>query len=449
MDCRNGAILAMASAPGFDPNPFAGGENPDAAALLHDPAHPFFDRATRMAIPPGSVFKTVTAAALLEASAVRAEATFDCRGYLHSPDQWRCAIYRRQGIGHGEVTLADALAESCNVYFFHHAGRLRPEVLVDWASRFGFGQPTGVDLPGEAAGCVGQSGACPSTAEGGCATGRMGQSAAISSSPRPQPAWTAADTQLLAVGQGSLEATPLQVARMTAAVANGGNLVTPHVVRGLGLTQLGENQSDLAADRRCAAASNPRASSGDACRNPRGPASRGVRPERHRLWHRPLRVDRDRRQDRHRPDRRGRRPRLVRRLCPGRQPEGRGCRCPGARRRRCGGRWPGRQTPRAAHAAVGVFGGGGQGAGHVGDSGSRAVSARASRQRAAGREPRRRGLTRFRPRPSAIGIRAGEVGSSGGAACRASLIVPRPAAPSLSPDLRKRGCSSRPSRPRG
>jgi penicillin-binding protein 2 len=228
MDCRNGAILAMASAPGFDPNPFAGGENPDAAALLHDPAHPLFDRVARMAIPPGSVFKTVTAAALLEASAVRPKATFDCRGYLHTPDQWRCAIYRRQGIGHGEVTLADALAESCNVYFFHHAGRLRAEVLVDWASRFGFGRPTGLDLPGEAAGCVGQS-------------------AAISSTPRPQPAWTTADTQLLAVGQGSLEATPLQVARMMAAVANGGNLVTPHVVRGLGLTQLGENQSDWAA----------------------------------------------------------------------------------------------------------------------------------------------------------------------------------------------------------
>jgi len=247
MDCRNGAILAMASAPGFDPNPFAGGENSDAAALLDDPAHPLFDRAARMAIPPGSVFKTVTAAALLEASAVRPEGTFDCRGYLHTSDQWRCAIYRRQGIGHGEVTLADALAESCNVYFFHHAGRLRPEVLVDWALRFGFGQPTGVDLPGEAAGCVGQSGASPSTAEGGCATGWVRQSAAGSSTPRPHPAWTTADTQLLAVGQGSLEATPLQVARMMAAVANGGNLVTPHVVRGLGLTRLGENQSDLAA----------------------------------------------------------------------------------------------------------------------------------------------------------------------------------------------------------
>ena len=112
----------------------------------------------------------------------------------------RCEIYIRQGIGHGPVTLADALAQSCNVYFFHHAGRMGPAALGDWASRLGFGRPTGVDLPGEAAGVV----------------------------PTPRSirrleghGWRTADTQMMAVGQGSLTATPLQVLRLVAAVATG------------------------------------------------------------------------------------------------------------------------------------------------------------------------------------------------------------------------------------
>ncbi len=222
MDVRNGAILASASAPRFDPNLFAGRDAGRLASLLTDPAHPLFDRAARMAIPPGSVFKTVSAVALLEAGAIDPKAPFYCQGYLHQPGQWRCAIYRRQGVGHGELMLADALAESCNVYFFHHAGRLAPGVLADWATRFGFGRPTGIDLPGEAAGRV------PSSSSATRATEHDSQ---------------AAETRLLAIGQGSLEVTPLQVARMMAAVANGGRLVTPHVVGGLGLPASREDGS--------------------------------------------------------------------------------------------------------------------------------------------------------------------------------------------------------------
>ena len=179
-------------------------------ALLADPAHPLFHRAIQMALPPGSVFKTVTAVALLESAGLDPAATFYCQGYLKQPDRQRCAVYVRHGTGHGDVTLAEALAESCNVYFFHHAEKLPPQALVDWARRLGFGQPTGVDLPGEARGIV----------------------------PTPDSirkleghGWHTADTQAMSVGQGSLTATPLQVVRMMAAVANGGLLVTPHVVR--------------------------------------------------------------------------------------------------------------------------------------------------------------------------------------------------------------------------
>ena len=217
IDVRSGAVRAAASAPRFDPNLFVHGQPAELAAVLSRPDHPLFDRTARMAIPPASVFKTLVAVALLEGSASDPPvsdptAPFFCQGYLHQPDRQRCAIYRRQGIGHGELALGDALAQSCNVYFFHHCGRLGPGPLVDWAGRFGFGRPTGVDLPGEASGLV----------------------------PDPTPT---GERQLMAIGQGSLTATPLQVVRMMAAVANGGQLVAPHVVSRLGLPQLADDAS--------------------------------------------------------------------------------------------------------------------------------------------------------------------------------------------------------------
>jgi penicillin-binding protein 2 len=210
LDVHSGEILALASAPRFDPALFAGGDSSRRAALLADPASPLFHRAIQMALPPGAVFKTLTAAALLESGGLDPAAKFHCRGYLDRPDQQRCAIYVRQGTGHGDITLGDALAESCNVYFFHHVESLPPDALADWSRRFGFGQRTGVDLPSEARGAV------PSPETNVKLTGHR---------------WHTADTQAMAVGQGALTATPLQVARMMAAVANGGLLVTPHAIR--------------------------------------------------------------------------------------------------------------------------------------------------------------------------------------------------------------------------
>ena len=220
MDVQNGAVLAAASAPGFDPNQFAAPEAAEIAALFSDPAHPMFNRVSQMAIPAGSVFKIVSSAALLEAGAVSPGEPFFCRGYLHSPDSRRCAIFRRRGVGHGDVTLSDAICESCNVYFFHHAGRLGGDALVDWAFAFGLARPTGVDLPGESAGMV----PTPATIQ------------ALEGHP-----WRTADSESLAIGQGSLEVTPLQVVCMMAAVANGGRLVTPHLVSGLGLPELSDD----------------------------------------------------------------------------------------------------------------------------------------------------------------------------------------------------------------
>jgi len=227
MDIHSGSLLAAASAPTFDPNVFPRGKTATITTLLADKTHPMFDRAIRMAIPPGSTFKTVTAAALLESSAVNPQESFHCQGFLNQPDRQRCEIYVRQGIGHGDVTMSDALCVSCNVYFFHFAGQMGPRPLADWANRFGFGRPTGIDLPGEAAGIV------PSPEN----------IAQLEGHP-----WRTADTQSMAVGQGSLTATPLQVLRMIAAVGNGGRLVTPHVTeevrdRGTETRESGQQQT--------------------------------------------------------------------------------------------------------------------------------------------------------------------------------------------------------------
>ncbi|HKD38585.1 MAG TPA: penicillin-binding transpeptidase domain-containing protein, partial [Pirellulales bacterium] len=216
MDVRNGAILAAASAPRFEPAAFA---DRDAAAIdrtLSDPAHPLFDRTIQMAIPPGSVFKLVTALALLDSPAFDPVKPFDCQGYLDSPEGRRCMIYRRYGVGHGPVTLRDAIAESCNVYFFHHADSLGAAPIADWARRTGFGERSGVDLAGEAAGRLPELSADqPSTG------GRHPRHTELAES--------------LAIGQGTLTVTPVQIVRLTAAIANGGRLVTPHVADSLGL----------------------------------------------------------------------------------------------------------------------------------------------------------------------------------------------------------------------
>ncbi len=124
-------------------------------------------------------------------------------GYLDDPERLRCQIYREQDIGHGDVTLADALAQSCNVYFFHHVGRIGGVRLVHWASRFGFGRRP--------------ASSCPTKRRASC--------------PRTSNCTSPARRRCSRVGQGAFTATPLQFARLYAAIANGGYLVMPTITR--------------------------------------------------------------------------------------------------------------------------------------------------------------------------------------------------------------------------
>jgi penicillin-binding protein 2 len=154
------------------------------------------------------VFKVLTSVALLESGLVDTEEHYHCQGYLDHPDRDRCLIYRHYGVGHGDMNLESALCQSCNVYFFQAARRIGPQPIHDWAARFGLGERTGVDVPGEQRGNL----------------------------PSPDPSagigpWYPGTTLQFAIGQASLTVTPLQVARMMAAVANDGLLVTPRFIQ--------------------------------------------------------------------------------------------------------------------------------------------------------------------------------------------------------------------------
>ncbi|MCC7420574.1 MAG: hypothetical protein IT428_09845 [Planctomycetaceae bacterium] len=211
IDVHTGAVLTAASAPRFDLDLLVHPDKERWQALMDDPRRPFFDRATQMALPPGSVFKPLTAVAFLESGKIDPFDKVPCAGFLDSPQRYRCYIYSHFGVGHGDTDLADALAASCNVYFFVGARKLGPQPLVAWAERFGFGQRTGIDIPSEQSGHLPRPPAEPV--------------------PKRSKKWQPSETLGLAIGQSRLLVTPIQVARMMAAIANGGQLVTPHVIR--------------------------------------------------------------------------------------------------------------------------------------------------------------------------------------------------------------------------
>lgn len=231
IDVHTGAILAAASAPRFDLNLLINTNQDAWNQLVSDDRQPLFPRAYRMTIPPGSIFKSVTAVALLESGLIDPDASLYCRGYLDQPTRHRCYIYTHHGVGHHDVTLSDALCQSCNVYFFDAARRIGISPIYLWADRFGFGKPTGIDLPGE------RRGNLPGPAK---LTGHDQDE-----SQEPAKPWYPGNTLGLAIGQASLTVTPLQIARSMAAIANDGTLVTPHVVETTGPPAFDDTTAEL------------------------------------------------------------------------------------------------------------------------------------------------------------------------------------------------------------
>lgn len=197
MDPRDGQVLAMASLPSYDDNLYGPPVDEAALAAVQDrPGHPGLNHATQVAVPPGSTFKLVVAAAdvahgvLPPQQVVPTGASFTLGG--HTFDNWRPM---------GPMNLPQALAWSNDVYFYQLAARMGPGPILDTARVLGVGAPTGIDLPGESGGHLGD--------------------------PATEP-WFGGTTVILGIGQGPVLVTPLQNARWTAAVATG-TLVVPRL----------------------------------------------------------------------------------------------------------------------------------------------------------------------------------------------------------------------------
>jgi penicillin-binding protein 2 len=208
LDPRDGAVLAMVSHPTFDPNIFARGIRPQEwQELVGNPLHPLTNRAIQGQYPPGSTFKVVLAAAALEKGIVTPSTGFFCRGGLRFGGRlFRCW---KKG-GHGTVDLHQALTESCDVYFYQVGQRLGVDTIADYARRLGLGRPTGIALAHEKGGVI------PDT----------GWKRRVLDAP-----WYAGETLSVAIGQGYVSVTPLQMAILTAAIANGGTVYRPSLVK--------------------------------------------------------------------------------------------------------------------------------------------------------------------------------------------------------------------------
>ncbi len=210
MDARTGEILAMVSRPTFDPNDFAVRiPSQEWASLNSDPATPLLNRAIQAQLAPGSVFKIVVATAMLESKAIPPTFTAYCPGYaVFYGRTFHCAEKQ----GHGTVNLHNAIVHSCDVYFYNVGQRLGIDRISYYGSGLGLGRRTGVDLPGE------EPGLMPSEDW----VQRV-----------YHHKWYAGETISVAIGQGAVTVTPIQEARMVAAVANGGTLVQPHLLKGM------------------------------------------------------------------------------------------------------------------------------------------------------------------------------------------------------------------------
>jgi penicillin-binding protein 2 len=215
MDPTDGEVLGLGSNPSFDPNVFARSLRQSVYKRLQDPANgsPLANRATQGLYPTGSTFKLITSTAMLESGLITPATTLFDGGSLTVGG----VTFKNAGnASYGALALVRALQVSSDVFFYrlglmadHHGG----DVIQKWARRLGLGRPTGIDLPGEVDGLV------PSPAW----RDRLYRK---NLTERP---WSSGDNVNLAVGQGDLQADPLQMAVAYSTIANGGRVVTPHV----------------------------------------------------------------------------------------------------------------------------------------------------------------------------------------------------------------------------
>ncbi|PCJ71878.1 MAG: penicillin-binding protein 2 [Rhodobiaceae bacterium] len=211
MDIHTGDIIACASAPAYDPNDFnVGLSHAKWQSLLDNPFHPLVNKAIAGQYPPGSTFKMVVASAAVDSGLIDPKQQVHCSGKITLGNHdFHC--WKRQG--HGFVDMQGALMHSCDTYFYETAKRIGIDRIGEMARRFGLGGTLGFEVPGEKPGLV------PT----------RGWKRATTGVP-----WQQGETLIAGIGQGYLLTTPLQLAVMTARLANGGLAVEPRLVRSVG-----------------------------------------------------------------------------------------------------------------------------------------------------------------------------------------------------------------------
>jgi penicillin-binding protein 2 len=207
MDPTNGGILALVSKPDFDPSVLSGVTPAELwSQLQNDPAKPLFNRASLTRYPPGSTFKMVLAAAALQEGVIDENYRIRCTGGFRFGDR----VFKDLHV-HGSVNIVEAIQRSCNVFFYQLILKVGFDKWTEYGRRFGFGQATGTDTGEETVGLL--------------------PSAAYYDSRYGKGKWTQGFLVSLAIGQGEVGVSPLQMVRYAAALANGGTLVQPHAVQ--------------------------------------------------------------------------------------------------------------------------------------------------------------------------------------------------------------------------
>jgi len=207
MDVVTGDIIAMVSKPGFDPNVFARGiTQGEWRELLESPERPLNNKSIAGIYPPGSTYKVVTALAALESKAIEPWTVLPCSGYLTLGDiKFHCWLKN----GHGGLAVVQAIAQSCDCFFYEAARRAGVDRIAETAAKLGLGRQSELGLPGESPG--------------------LQPSRPWKQEKYGKP-WQQGDTFNLGIGQGYMNSTPLQLAIMTARVANGGYEVQPNLL---------------------------------------------------------------------------------------------------------------------------------------------------------------------------------------------------------------------------
>lgn len=208
MDPDTGEVLCMASTPAFDENLFVTGMTDSQwKELVNNPLRPLENKSIQGKYPPGSIFKMIPAAAGLEEGIITCDEKYFCSGrYFYGDRFFRCW----NQYGHGNIDIKQALVESCDVYFYKLGVKLGVDKLADYSRLFGLGSKTGIEIENEEAGIVPDS---------KWKMKRFGRS------------WQGGETLSVIIGQGYNLVTPLQMAVMTSAFANGGSLVKPFLVK--------------------------------------------------------------------------------------------------------------------------------------------------------------------------------------------------------------------------